>query len=747
MDMQPQPYLVGSGTSCNLPLQRHLPLLPAGSVPSWLREHYPPGTWLLDPFGFNPWLSLEAAKAGYRVLVACNHPLLAFMLKILAAAPEAGSFRSALAALANARRGNERLEQYVQGLYQTECPTCGASIQAQGFLWQRNAAQPYARLIHCPHCGTHGEHALAQADHERLNLIGSDALHRARALTRVVGEAQDARRDAVENALRFYLSRPLTVLFTLINRSEGLGLPPERQRLLTALLLSLCDDANVLWPWPNVQTRPRQLQIPATFLEHNMWLALEQAIESWTVNAAAVPLSDWPQLPPEDGGICLFNGRVRALMAQARRPQPQAILGVIGRPSPAFWILSTLWSGWLFGIEATSSLQPLLTRRFFDWHWQASALEAALRPAVQNASAGFTLWLHGSEVTPATLLALLLAPYAAGFDLKGFALQPDEPALQTTWQPGSSLTTANHENPKVYFQQAVRRHLEALGEPADYLVLYAAALLNLMRAGLLPRRLSEIQANYSARLQAILDEVLADTSFVTRLHSRAPGDDGARWWLVDQPLPAAPLADAVEKTVVSTLLRRNGLAESEILQTVYRTFPGLLTPRRALIHAILESYGESHPETGQWTLRSQDQPASRHADLDSVKTALQSLGEQLGYRVLGDNPLLWQRKPDEAIEYAFYRLASAMISRFLTQPQANVRHHVLVLPGGRAGLLAYKIQRDSRLASALQHGWHVLKFRHLRHLASQSDLTHEVWTALLDSDPPLWRETAQMSMF
>ncbi|MGB9801049.1 MAG: hypothetical protein ACPLUL_13240, partial [Thermanaerothrix sp.] len=156
---------------------------------------------------------------------------------------------------------------------------------------------------------------------------------------------------------------------------------------------------------------------------------------------------------------------------------------------------------------------------------------------------------------------------------------------------------------------------------------------------------------------------------------------------------------------------------------------------------------EMETQTGQWQLRPQDQPDQRRRDLQAVAHALRHLAARLGYQAEGENPLLWRHPPSNEVRYAFYLLASAMVWRFLTAPQPQAQHHVLVLPGSRAGLLAYKLQRDPRLAAALQRSWHVLKFRHLHRMASQADLGHDLWDALLDSDPPLWRETAQMSMF
>ncbi len=748
MDISAEPFLIGSGRPPTLPLQRYLPRLPEDSLSHWLRAHVPPGSWVLDPLGLHPQVSLEAARAGYRVLVACNHPLMAFILQVLAQAPPLAAFQAALAHLLTSRRGDQRLEVYLSALYQTPCPRCKATIPAQGFLWQRGAAQPYARLLHCPHCGEQGEHTLAPEDGQLLAQIGNAALHRARALARIATEATGEARAAAEALLLFYPPRALTVLFTLLNRIEGPGVAPEHKPLLTALLISLCDRATTLWPWPEAPLRPRALQTPPTFIEHNLMLELEHSPAAWTAGTTPLPLTHWPDLPPESGGICLFRGRMRALAAQPHLPPVRAVLVAITRPSPAFWSLSTLWSGWLWGEEVARPLYPLLNPRTQSWHWLAGALQNALQPAHRCADPAARLWFFGDELTPATALAGLLGPHASGWGLAGLAFDPDAPAVQSTWQTHPPAPKKNSENPKTVLQQAVRRTLADFGEPADYLPLYLAGLLALLRAGLLPAHLGDLTPGYAARLQAMLDEVLADTGLVTRLHARAEGESGPRWWLAETPWQGTPLADRVEKAMLSLLLNQPEVTREDLAQALRRAFPGWVTPRQALVQAILTSYAQPlEADPTRWQLRPQEQPTQRRRDLNAVTQALRRLAERLGYRVEGETPLLWVHPTSAEVSYAFYGLASAMVTRFLQAPHPTARHHVLVLPGSRAGLLAYKMQRDPRLATALQRGWHVLKFRHLHHVAGQADLSHDLWEALLDSDPPLWRETAQMSMF
>ena len=225
------PYLPGREEITGGPLSRFLPPLPLGVLPDWLAENVPTGGWLLDPFGASPQADIEAAAAGYRILTAVNNPITRFTLDVLAAAPRVADFQSILAALADLRWGSERFEVRLQSMYETECPSCGKDIQVRSYLWERGAKTPYARVFTCPYCKDDGEHPITTRDLTLLASIPPDGLYRSRALEKIAVSGDPIRED-VGQALESYLPRPLYILFTLINKLEGLSLPPQR-RVLT----------------------------------------------------------------------------------------------------------------------------------------------------------------------------------------------------------------------------------------------------------------------------------------------------------------------------------------------------------------------------------------------------------------------------------------------------------------------------------------------------------------------------------
>ncbi len=481
MTAQPVAFIPGANREPLLPLARFLPPLSAGAVSGWLQARAEPGCWVIDPLNASPALALEAARAGHRVVVVSNNPVLTFMLEVLASAPQPAEFQTALAELGASRRGEERLELHMQALYQTSCSACGETVQALAFLWRRGEAVPYARVYRCPHCKDEGERPLDAADLERLKLPGNASLYRARALSRVA-EAQDEHYAAAEEAVAAYLDRPLYALTTLINKQEGLAIPAAQRRLLVALLISACDSASSLWPYPGGRARPRQLGVPAQFRENNVWAAMEEAIPAWCSQAEAVPVVHWPELPPA-GGISLFAGRARGLLPLPDEVKPGALLAAFPRPNQAFWALSTMWSGWLWGREASQPLHPMLGRRRFDWNWHANAMHTPLSALAKALAPGTALIGLLSEVVPGLLSAVMAAADASGFRLEGLAAREDEEQAQALWTLGPGEAGVKEARQAELFEGGMREVLEARAEPTPYLTLYAAGLSRLARGG------------------------------------------------------------------------------------------------------------------------------------------------------------------------------------------------------------------------------------------------------------------------
>ena len=756
---KPAPYLPGrpGGPPAARPelLARYLPPIPEGAAALWLAGSTSGDAWLLDPFGASPRTAVEAARLGRRMLVAANNPIARFLLELAAAPPSRADLRAALAELASARKGEERLEPHIRALYATTCDGCRREIQVEAFLWDRGAAAPYARLYHCPHCGAGGEHPAGEQDAARAAQFAGGGLHRARALERVAPR-DDPDRAHVEEALSVYLPRAVYAIFTLINKLDGLNLSPGRRRCLEALLLHACDAANTLWPYPSGRARPRQLTIPPRFRENNVWLALEQAVDLVAGDPEAehasrpVPVGLWPEALPSVGGVSLFEGRLKDLGRQvqdshALRLEAGAVLAALPRPNQAFWTLSALWAGWLWGPEAVGPFKSVLRRRRYDWAWHSAALGAALENLFPLLEPGAPLFALTGESEPGFLAAALVSAATAGFRLQGLALRGSS-RVQIAWErPGAQEPrTASEADPSDTAVQAARAALLQRGEPAPYAKIQAAALQALEAGGFLePEPAQEDAAAENptpaalyTRVNAVLEEAFSYRSGFIRFGGSDKSLEAGKWWLREETGPLQPpLSDRVEMELVRYLIKNPDQSLAEIDQALCAVFPGLLTPDLELVQACLASYGrEEPPGSGRWSLRPEDAPRARRKDLVAIAALMRKIATRLGFSARGRSPFTWSDAAGQ-VQYYGHITASAVLGESLFgKEQGPPGRGLIVLPGGRANLAAFKLGADPRLNAAAQSGWRFIKYRQLRWLAENPSLSPETFDELLNLD-------------
>ncbi len=748
--MNPQPYIPGMRPAEPGPLARFTPPLEEGVISAWLPAHVPPGSWVLDPFGFSPRLALEAARAGYRLLVTVNNPITRFLLEMSARPPSETDFKAALADLAASRKGGERLGTHLQSLYLTPCEKCGNEISAESFLWRKGEEAPYARTYTCPHCEDSGEREANPLDIERARKIAStDSLHRSRAFERVV-TLEDEDRVYAEEAIEHYLPRPLYFLTTVINRIDSLNLSAERRRALSALILVACDAGNTLWDHPTQRRRPKQLNIPNQFREHNLWSQLERSLSRWTETSSSVAIEPWPAQLTESGGICLYEGRLKEFAAAAKDRIPiKAVIGSLPRPNQAFWTLSALWAGWLWGREAVEPYKPALRRRRYDWAWNATALNAAFTHLFDLLHLGTPFFALLSEPEPASLTSALTAASVAGLDLTSLALRTAHDPIQLSWTSGEHLKRQSNPAELEDVGEAIFTHLIERGEPASYLHLHAAALIALARSHALKQKDQEFDEALRGT-HALIQRALEDDPRFAHF-SGGEGVDTGLWGLQGNSAhpesapengPQDSLSDRVEIAVVTFLQKHPNSIFLEIEQDLYPRLPGLLTPSQAMIYAVLSSY--ANKADGAWNLRAEDLAPARREELNHIVRLIETIGRRLGYstRKQGKN-YLWEEKG--SLERTFNVLASALIGRAFFETQPFPGQKVIVIPGGRAGLAAYKLQRDPALAAHIKTA-QVVKYRLLRTLVELPVLTRETFEEQVTGDP-LERSKSQMMLF
>lgn len=733
------PFLPGETSSKPEPLGRYLPVIPSGVAEAYLTEaKIQPGEIILDPFGASIRLVMEMARAGYRVLTAVNNPINRFLMEMAADPPTRAELQAVLAELASSRKGDERLETHLQSLYLTTCPHCQHPTPAQAFTWEKGGQFPITRILDCKDCGHSGEFATTAEDQERITLLAATAaLHKARALERVAAMG-DPDRPHVEEALEYYVPRAIYCLMTITNKLDGLSITPRQRQILSALVLTACDETNTLWPHPPDRPRPRHLVVPSCFKENNVWFALERSVELWAGNDAKIPVSIWPELPTENASICIFEGRQQELAKDLDKIAIKLVVSAIPRPNQAFWSLSALWAGWLWGREATAPFKHVLHRHRYDFSWHATALNIAFKTLFPHLPLNAPFFALLSEPEPPLLTASLLAAGSSGFDLGAIAFRSSHDPVQIHWQRRAFPRQEVSEVDEAALVEALRCYLEKRAEPVTYLHLHNACL-----ATLAENRWLNWQRDFMANINTTIQTALKSNVFARFGGSEHNLETGL--WGLQNPSPGRlPLPDQVEMALVKYLTHHPGVTQQQIETAINQEFQGLYTPQLAIIKTILASY--AIPQGEGWQLRQEDSPSARREDLHNMREVLEALGKRLDYQVssaeTAHHPLIWSEAGKEA--YVFYIIASAVAGAILLEAIQQGGTRCLVMPGGRAGLLSYKLERDPTL-KVLADDWQLLKYRQVRLLAEDMSLTREEWQKELNSDPVTQPE--QMRLF
>ena len=681
-------YIPRSDSATEIPFERFLPVYPAGVARTWLERNIPKGSWILDPIGASPQLALEAAAAGYRVLVACNNPVTAFELRMLASTPNREELSSVVSELAELKKGSDKLESTIQSLYLTRCSSCGNEIQATAFLWRKDESIPYARIYQCPHCSDSGEHPVTDEDIQRLQpLQRSEPLHRARALERVLSSKSDGREN-VEEALNVYLSRPLYVLFTLINKLEGMSLSPRRRELLEALLLPVLDAGNSIWAFPEERERPRQLSIPSVFYEKNLWMELEKAMDLWASESRQIKLSTWPELP-EGYGICLFPGRMRELAQKSPlEGNLKALVCVFPRPSQAYWTLCSLWASWLWGREKAIGFSSVLERRRFDWFWHTSALHSALSPAGVFAGDNVPVFGILPEPAPGLVNAVVESTSICGFKLTGCAVKNADENIQMEWKTGSANREFKPVNIQKASREAIRDLLQEIGEPTEFIEIHTAAMCALAQLNAFPPSIQQLTYEKAGEIHSTLSELQADKDFLRRLDATAQDPESGLWWLTQPDSCQTPMADRLEIELLAWLQKEGAIPVNDLDDRINQRFPGFLTPPDALIQHCMESYATLNTENQTWVLKENEKEEIRNKDIQEIRTYIELLASRFKVKCEGNNPAFWSKGSGEKARiYRIYISATAVIDRDTITQGADDFETIFILPGSRAGLL------------------------------------------------------------
>jgi hypothetical protein len=742
------PYIPGSNPPPEIPLSRFIPPIPGGMGTAWCQKFLSPGDWVLEPFGYNPMLIIEIAAAGYPVLTTINNPIHAFILQMIASAPGKDELIAALQDLAITPKGNDRMEPYIRSLYHVTCKDCKREIEADAFLWEKGSEKPYAVQVKCPYCGAAGDQAFTEEDHERLRGLPPVQLHQARALNRIIG-ADSTLRSQVVNALNAYPARPLIVLQTIINKLDSLEQSPRHRDLLIGLILSAADQGNTLWAYPSPRNRPRQIVVPNVYQERNLWKVLEESITSWQVIDTPIPVKTWGDMAAEPFGIHVFHGRIRELAPQPDQDFFSAVLATIPRPNQAFWTLSALWTGWIWGQHAVAPIRNVLSRQRYDWNWHTNALKGVFDAIQTYHHPGLKMWGIAAENEPMLLLASLMAAETSGLTLSAFSHSLDDQVAQCYWVKTPNPSVRTKPNIAITIaKQKVKDFLITKGEPSNYQEIHTAAITGLANENKLTVDIFLQNPNSAtSETQKWIETIFTEEALLRRVGGGTATLETGEWWLRDPSNIALPLIDRVEEKLLKLLFTNEITSAQEVKTHIYQAFEGIYTPENKVLLNCLESYADLiDPEKLIWKIRDNEKQAIRKAEVDSIRGMLVKIGKRLNFKPVGIEPLLWMDQGQNEPEYSFHVFSTALIAKHIRQDKSQARTKVLVFPGSRSNLLAFKKQRDPVLAQVLEHEYLAVKFRLIRDLEANPLLTRDLFIEQIQVDPPEYR-SSQLALF
>ena len=185
-----------------------------------------------------------------------------------------------------------------------------------------------------------------------------------------VAPAADPLRSRAEQALNFYTSRNLWILWQTLRILKEVMLTQGERRALQWVLSESLWHGSVLGHqaeslWQSQARRPRR------FVERNLWnvfhesLAYVQALSGRLRRDVRTVEATADGNVEEDAGRAYHLAQRWPAQVAGRIESGRAALALAVAPPalPLYWLLRWVWSGWLFGAEAAEVMQDLLALR------------------------------------------------------------------------------------------------------------------------------------------------------------------------------------------------------------------------------------------------------------------------------------------------------------------------------------------------------------------------------------------------
>ncbi|HZQ11099.1 MAG TPA: DNA methyltransferase [Anaerolineae bacterium] len=755
-------------------LQAHRQPLAANVAAHWIETVTAPGDVVIDPFVASDAIVRAALERGRKIIAADANPLVAWAARMEAALPAAREINAALLRLGDTRKEGESLRAFVEKMYASTCSHCGEAVIVDYFIQRREGDKTLLaeKVFHCKNCGLRREDA-TEADRQRAADAKPHGLSYQLLVQRLIAD-DPAHSALVKQVLGFYTPRNLAALAALSQKLDAEFREDAARNVLAALLLHALDVGTSLYLAVNgVPFR----EIPAEFIEFNIWRALENAASGLTEHAPSL------RLTPNVAGVLratmpaafIGAGGARFLSENAKGANAALILSSPARLDPSFWELSFVWTRWLFNKTAAAPLEPLLDEQRQRWgsygEWLSGEVDELAKLA-RNDAHFVVAFPSGSH---AMIEALMLAASPV-FALDDFAFRPERGATRSTefgavrgdyqvvWHRHTTATAPNAPRqvaPKIRAGalRAAIEILEARNEPLLYSWLHHAALDQLARDGILAETMTAKYREGDNAFQFLrhrLDEGFKEGYIHDLDHWEEK--DRVLWLAREREDRKGQLAEQVADAV-RELLRENGRVRADELEDkILQKFSGLLTPEPELVNISARAVADWID--GEWVWRGEDV----QAQFTHARRLVRELGERLGYKVVEQAEpiqIVWRLEKkipasasgavqEERIEEDVYGFAIRERADLdeLVRLRALPAHALILIPETQVELTCERLRRDPRWKKNLERAG--LEFLRLPFI---EQLLRETWTERPEFqlawglDPPLAQGQEQMELF
>ena len=479
---------------------------------------------MLFPFCDSAQPISDLYRTGCKILAANIDPLPLLVAEARLTALDHRVLTDTFIRLGDSLTGGRTLRQRIQALYQTACPSCQTSLQADYFVWHREAADPQQKGIQCEHCGFKGQIRTTQADLYHLDRIETRGLHYHFLLGRTIAPDTDDKarlRTKLESLLELYTPRALYAIAEIVMKVEAGISDKAVQRIFKTILLQCLLAASNLFSTQATTQFPNRLQLPGHFVERNIWQLFTTTVANWSVPERPTRITSRMTdfLHQRQNSVHFFPDNPATLQQYLMVESVPLTITTLQTPNPVVWALSTLWSGWLLGLKGAEPGRDLLTQKWPVWSWYQNRLVnilRALRPTLKPEARWIFVCPVDDKLHPPVII---LAALQAAFEVDEWQITSSYhqvtlilPILESPPpMPSDHLQATIHNEIK----DAITGFLATQGQPQSTNLLFWAAWQSLLYSGLLASALTSLPQDHlltwlTEQVQAVLKMIIGE---------------------------------------------------------------------------------------------------------------------------------------------------------------------------------------------------------------------------------------------